>query len=55
MKKLFSIMSNLQNHYHFKLNFQRVDRHTGGKWSIHGIKHCKNNQLQSLELPFGIS
>ena len=25
MKKLFSIMSNLQTHYHFKLDFQKVD------------------------------
>ena len=28
MKKLFSIMSNLQTHYHFKLGFQKVDQHT---------------------------
>ena len=35
MKKLFSIMSNLQIHYHFKLEFQNVDQHTGGKWPIH--------------------
>ena len=24
-KKMFSIMSNLQTHYHFKLDFQKVD------------------------------
>ena len=29
MKKLFSIMSNLQTHYRFKLDFQKVDQHTG--------------------------
>ena len=34
MKKLFSIMSYLQTHYHFKLYFQKVDQHTGGKWLI---------------------
>ena len=34
MKKLFFIMSNLQNHYLFKLDFQKVDQHTGGKWLI---------------------
>ena len=52
MKRLFSIMSRLQTHYHFKLDFQKVDQHTGGKWLIHdGIKHHKENQLQSLELP----
>ena len=27
MKTLFSIMSNLQNHYHFKLDYQKVDQH----------------------------
>ena len=51
MSKLFSIMSNLQTHYHFKLDFQNVDQHTGGKWLIHGTKHHKDNQLESLELP----
>ena len=48
-------MSNLQTYYHFKLDFKKVDRHAGGKWSINGTTHCKNNQLQSLELPFGVS
>ena len=28
-------MTNLQHHYHFKLDFQNVDQHTGGKWLIH--------------------
>ena len=44
-------MSNLQTFYHFKLDFQNVDQHTGGKWLIHGTKLRKDNQLQSLELP----
>ena len=35
MKTLFSIMSNLQTYNHFKLDFQKVDRYTGGKWLIH--------------------
>ena len=26
MKMLFSIMSNLQNHYHSKLDFKKVDQ-----------------------------
>ena len=43
-------MSHLQTYYHFKLDFQKVDQHTGGKWLIHGTKCRKNNQLQSLEL-----
>ena len=36
MKKLFSFMSNLQTHYHCKLDFQKVDQHTAGKWLIQG-------------------
>ena len=54
-KKMFSLMSNLQTYYHFKLDFQKVDQHTGGKWLIHGTKHRKDNQLRSLELPCRIS
>ena len=50
-QKLFSLMSNLQTYYHFKLYFQNVDQHTAGKWLIHGTKRHKDNQLQSLELP----
>ena len=36
MKKLFSIMSNLQTHYHFKQDFQKVNQQAGGRWLIHG-------------------
>ena len=36
MKKLFSIMSDLQTHYHLKLDFQKADQYTGGKWLVHG-------------------
>ena len=52
---LFSLLSNLQTYYHSKLDFQKVDKHTGGKWLIHGTKRRKDNQLQSLELPCRIS
>ena len=45
-------MSNLQNYYRFKLDFQKVDQHTG---FIHGTKRRKDNQLQRLELPCRIS
>ena len=55
MKTLFSIMSNLQTYYQFKLDYQKLDQHTGGKWLIHGTKHHKDNQLQSLEPPCRIS
>ena len=27
---MFSLMSNLQTYYHFELDFQTVDQHTGG-------------------------
>ena len=49
-KKKNSLTSNLQTYFHFKLDFQKVDQHTGGKWLIHGTKRRKDNQLQSLEL-----
>ena len=48
-------MSHLQTYYHFKLDFQTLDQHTGDKWLIHGTKHHKDNQLQSLELYCRIS
>ena len=28
-QKMFSLMSNLQTYYHFKLDFQKVVQHTG--------------------------
>ena len=42
-------MSNLQTHYHFKLDFQKVDQHTEGTWLTPGIKRLNDSQLQSLE------
>ena len=48
-------MSNLETYYYFKLDFQKVDKHTGGKWLIHVSKRRKDHQLQSLELPCWIS
>ena len=45
MKNMLSIMSNLQIHYHFKLDIQKVDQHRGGKWLIHNTKHGKENKL----------
>ena len=43
-------MSNLQTYYHFKLDFQKVEQHTGGKWLIHGTKRHKDNKLQSHDI-----
>ena len=48
-QKSFSLMSNLQTYYQFKLDFQKVDQHAGGKWLIHGTKRHKDTQLQSME------
>ena len=53
-KKLFSFLSNLKT-YHVKLDFQKVDQHTGGKRLIRGTKRHKDNQLHSLELPRKVS
>ena len=47
---LQSIMSNLQPNCCLKVDFQKVDQHTGGKWLIHNTKRHKDNQLQSLKL-----
>ena len=44
-------MPNLQIYYHLKLNFKKVDQHSGGKWLIHGTKRHRDNQLQSQEPP----
>ena len=44
-------MSNLQTYYHFKVDFQNMDQHTGSKWLIHGNKHRKGNQLQKHGTP----
>ena len=41
-------MSNWQTHIHFKLDFQKMDHHTGGNWLIQGNKHSKDDQLQGL-------
>ena len=50
---VFSIMSNLQTEYYFKLYFQKLGQHIGGKWLIYGTtNNHKDNQLQSLELPW---
>ena len=45
-------MSNLQPNCCLKFDFQKVDQHAGGKWLIHDTKRRKDNQLQSLKLPY---
>ena len=55
MERLLSTLSKLQTHYHFKLDYQKVDQHTGGKWLIYGTKHCKDNLWQNLIVLFRLS
>ena len=38
-------MWNLQSCYHFKLNVQKADQHTAGKWLIYGTKHKTNTVI----------
>ena len=45
----------LINHMPFKTNFQNMDKHAGGELLIHGTKHDKYHQSQSLELSCRIS
>ena len=48
-------MPNLQTYYYFKLDFQKEDQFSWGKWLIQSTKRHKDNQLQSLEHPCRIS
>ena len=36
--QMFFVMSNLQTHYHFKVDFPNVDQYIRSKWSVHGTK-----------------
>ena len=47
-------MSNLQIYYHFKLDFQKVDQQTGGKWLIHGTKCRKVIHWLIFPYPTGL-
>ena len=38
-------MSNLETYYHFKLDFPKMDQHTGSKWLIHGTMSQKVYEL----------
>ena len=53
--KWFSIILNLQTHYYFELDFQKMDQPTRGKWLIHGTKPHKDYKFQSLQIPCRIS
>ena len=52
---ILSSTSNLTTQLLFKVDFQKVDQHTGGKWLIHDTKRRKDNHLQSMKLPCKIS
>ena len=45
-------MSNLQTHHYFKLDFQKVDQHTGSKWLIHGTKRHKDTYIPVFFIQF---
>ena len=44
-------MSNLQTYYHFKLDFQKVDQHTGGKWLIDGTNAARKISFKAWNTP----
>ena len=48
-------MSNLEPNNLLKVDFQKVDKHTGGKWLIHDTKRGMDDQLLSLKLSYKIS
>ena len=52
---ILSIMSNQQPKLLFKIDFQTLDQHAGGKWLIHDTKRRKDNQSQSMKPPCRIS
>ena len=43
MKALLFIMPNLENPLSFQTGFPKSGPTYGGKWLIHGNKHCKDN------------
>ena len=47
-------MSNVQPNCCLQIDFQKVDQHAGGKWLILDTKRRKDNQLQSLKIPYRI-
>ena len=53
MKKLLSMISNLQTYYYFKLDLQEG---TNNRRQVVNPRHQnrKDNHLQSLELPYNI-
>ena len=44
-------MSNLQTYNRFKLDFQKVDQHTGGKWLIHDTKPLQGQSVAKSGTP----
>ena len=44
-----------QTYKPFEINLPKLDQYRGGMWLIHGTKHHKENQLQSLKLPRRVS
>ena len=51
MKTLFSIVPNLETHYHLKLEFKKWTNIQEASDYIHGTKHRKDNYVITVELP----
>ena len=51
MKKLLSILSNLQTDYHFKLDFQNMDQHTGGKAWNSPVEYPSRESKHDIKSP----
>ena len=50
-QKLFSLMSNLQTYWPFKLDFRKVDQHIGGKWLFHGTNATRTISCKAWNSP----
>ena len=50
-ENILSIMSNLQPNCWLKIDFQKVDQHTGGKWLIRDTKRRKDKSVAKPETP----
>ena len=44
-------MSNLQTYYHFKLDFQKVEQYTWGKWLIHAPNTARTISCKAWNSP----
>ena len=50
-KSCFTLWDVKRTHLSIKLDFQKVEQHTGGKWLIHGSKRRKDNDCKAWNSP----